>query len=91
MSQHKQYWDDTITIFLNFQTKCSRCADTHPAKVEITEEELVDLFKAWFSGLKGDLEIYRHEQILMVTTNQKVIRNYERLVGGDIQIASFID
>jgi len=82
---------DNITIYLNFQTKCSQCANTHSAKVEITEDELFDLLKAWITNLNGDMEIYQHEQNFMVTTSTMVIQKYEKLVGGNIQIASRID
>ncbi|MEZ5334370.1 MAG: hypothetical protein R2741_03575 [Methanolobus sp.] len=60
-------------------------------KVEITEDELFNLLKTWVTNLNGDMEIYRSEQNFMVTTSTKVIQKYEKLVGGDIQIASRID
>lgn len=82
---------DSITIFFNIQTRCSKCEDIHPAKVEITEAELLDLLRNWTTCHEGDIEVYRSEKSFMVTINKKVIQDYERSVGDDIELATRVD
>jgi hypothetical protein len=80
-----------MAIFFNFQTKCSKCEDIHPTKVEITKTELQDMFMEWVTNIEGDLEVYRFGQSFMVTTNQVVIKNYETKVNREISIAERLD
>ncbi|WP_094226957.1 hypothetical protein [Methanolobus psychrotolerans] len=80
-----------MAIFFNFQSKCPNCEDIHPSKVEITEAELIEMFRDWVINHEDNLEVYCYGEVFVATTNQKVISDYTNSVGGEISVAIRVD